>query len=57
MAIVDMRGRSGGAIGGGGEGGGKGGAGLGVREGEMKVVSLDFFFFFLNSGNWADRLE
>jgi hypothetical protein len=42
VAIVDMRGRSGGVIGGGGEGGGKGGGGLGVREGEMKVVSLCF---------------
>ena len=40
MIVVDMRGRAGGTLGGvGGGEGGKGGGGLGIREGEMKVVS------------------
>lgn len=50
VVVVDMRGRSGfgGALGGGGGGeggdrGGKGaGGGLGLKEGEMKVVSTPY---------------
>ena len=39
MAVVDMRGRSAGGLGGLGGDAGKGsGAGMGLREGEMKVV-------------------
>ena len=44
MVVVDMRGRAGvSLVGGGDKGEGKGmGGGLGLREGEMKVVSLSF---------------
>lgn len=42
MAVVDMRGRTG-VVMGGGEGKETQGSGLGVREGEMKVVSRALF--------------